>query len=88
MKKKSLTPWIVLLVAPYAALVLTAIVQMGVRFLITGQGDGYNMLTVVVNIVSFLLGVIAVIAIVLTPLWIVMIVKTSNDNKKLPEVRR
>lgn len=69
--------WIVMLVFPIPALVISFILQVVVRFALAP----YSPFIKIVNIVSLLVGMLSVIAIILIPLWIVMLVRSSKQNQ-------
>ena len=86
-QKLPIIKWIFLLVAPIAALFLIAILQFVVHFVFTSTTNASGVGVVssspaldVVNILSVLIGITAVASLCLTPLWIIMLVKTINHN--------
>lgn len=84
MKKKSYVPWILCLALPIPLLVLTSFLQLIVRAFLTGEGEtSGEAITTVVNIVSLLIGMGAVIMLLLFPLWIIRLVRVSKYNKGL-----
>lgn len=89
MQRKSTKPWIILIIAPFAALILTAIMQLIVRFTLSATGEGTEtIVTVVVNIIALLVGVLAVIGLFGLPVWITMLVIAINHNNKLDSQNR
>lgn len=82
-QKKSLKPWIILLVLPIPLLVFTALLQMIVRFLKNGSDGGAVFL--VVNIFSLLLGIASVVLLMGIPIWIVFLVLAYEHNSKLEQ---
>ena len=84
MQRKSTKPWIILIVAPFVALVILAIAQAASRFVLTATGDDSNITVNLINIVSIIIGSVAMLAMLGLPLWIVMLVITANNNSKLP----
>lgn len=91
-KEKSIKIWVLLLTLPIVSLVLVAMAQIAVRFFTASTTDitemdleaeaSTSVLEMTVNIFSFVVGTASVIALLLTPLWIVMIVKTLNERNK------
>lgn len=109
-KKKSLKVWIILLVLPFALLLVTAAVQFAAQYFIsdtvtdTSQPYGgettelgstseefpvrSNPASTIINIISVLIGTSSVLMIVVgTPIWIVMLVRVSDYNKRLAHVQ-
>lgn len=82
MKPKSLKPWIIALAVPIPLLLVTALIQTIVR---SAFGDGPNSVRLVVNILSLLIGIISVLLIMGFPVWIIMLVMSSNYNSKLKQ---
>ena len=81
MKHKSIKPWVILLTLPIPLLVINAVIQAVVRA--SNQGNS----NVLINIFSLLVGIGAVLMLLGLPIWIIMLVKTTNYNKNLtPEV--
>jgi hypothetical protein len=99
--RKSLRVWIWLLVGPYIALLIIALLQIVVHFVFSSSAtdtvvstsnslcttvDGDCAVTtgnparIIVNILSILIGMAAVVCICLFPIWVVMLVKTVNYN--------
>lgn len=86
MQQKSTKPWIILIVAPFIALITNAIVQLIVRFATSGSGESTsNIAITVVNIVSLLIGIAAVIGMFGLPIWITMLVIAINHNNKIKQ---
>ncbi len=80
--QQSTRKWALLIVLPFAALILVAFIQIIVHFILSSSNSGSTpLLAIVVNLISVLVGVVSVIGIMLIPLWIIMLVKTSNHNK-------
>lgn len=78
MKKKNIKKWIVLLVFPVPSLLLVMLLQIASRILF-GQGP----LEIVINIVSLLVGISAVLALLGLPIWIVMLILAHNHNQRV-----
>lgn len=66
--------------APIVGLVVTPLMQVSVRFGLSGSGN--NGIIAVVNLISLLVGMSAVIMLLLLPLWIILLVQANNFNKK------
>lgn len=79
-QKKSLKPWIVLLILPIPLLFFVAIVQMVARFITNGSGGAVFL---IVNIFSLLIGIASVILLMGIPIWIVFLVLAYEHNSKL-----
>jgi hypothetical protein len=85
-QKKSIKKWIVLLVAPFAALVLIALVQFIVQWTLNRNtsasfGESPGIGVEVVNVVSLVVGIAAVLSFLAIPVWIVMLVQTISHNR-------
>lgn len=86
---KSVKKWVLLLIMPVVALIVVALAQMIVRFALTSvtetgletQGSG-DIIEVVINIFSLLVGTVSVVAIILTPLWLVMLVRDLKGHPR------
>jgi len=104
MKKKSLAPWIIMLILPWVLFFISLTISSAVRITDRANNDcqfqdsstskpltedyldpdcdpsaaktGSNILVLIFGIVGF-------IGLLGTPLWIIMLVKTSDHNKKL-----
>lgn len=68
--------WILLLIAPIPLLILNLVIQVFVRFFLSENG----IVTAFLNIVSVLVGAFSVIALILFPLWIVLLVLESKKS--------
>lgn len=90
--KKSIKKWVLLLIMPFVALILVALAQVIVRVVLasstnvtdTGleaQGSG-DILRLVINIFSLIVGIVSVVAIILAPLWLVMLVRDLKGQKR------
>lgn len=79
MKKKSIVVWVALIALPIPLLVISAVVQIIAKAANGGESNA------IVNIMSLLVGIIAVLMMLGLPLWIIMLIKTTNDNKKLTQ---
>jgi hypothetical protein len=88
MKQKSIKLWVFLLAFPIPLLVFTALLQV-LLLQVFGNSSGTerqaDALQLFVNIFSLVAGFVSITALILLPLWIVMLVKTINDNKKLEQ---
>lgn len=80
MKAKNPKPWIILIVAPFVLLIATSILQLIVRFV---SGGDSSIVATIVNILSLLAGIVAVVGIMGLPIWIVMLIITLSHNSKL-----
>lgn len=83
MQKKSTKVYWFLIAGPFLALVLTSFLQIAVRFIVSGSGAGGDGISVFINIFSFLIGIAAVICILLLPLWIVLLIRANDYNKRV-----
>jgi hypothetical protein len=85
MRKKSTNIWITMLWLPFVSLILIALLQMVAQFVFgTVEGSSSSAaIPVILNIISLLVGIFAIIAILLFPLWIVMLIRASNYNKSI-----
>lgn len=95
---KPTTKWVVLIGVPFVLLILVALIQLVVHFVLNSSTGGatvgvQSLGTSVVNIFSVLFGVVAVVLLLLTPIWIIMLVKARRYNssagyglKKTPAV--
>lgn len=82
--RKKIVPWIVLLFSPIISLIIVASLQ----FIVQAAAAGSDSISaIVVNIISLLFGLAAVIAIILTPLWIVLLVKAVDHNRQIDGFR-
>ena len=72
-----------LIVLPFILLPVVAIAQMIARAAIADANDeGMNQLvTMVVNLISILAGAVAIICLLLIPLWIVFLVRDLSQKK-------
>lgn len=80
---KPLKWWITLIVAPIPALLLIAILQQLTRGAEAGSVGGThpsNIAVILVNVFSIIVGLAATLAIMLLPLWIVLLVKAVGYN--------
>jgi hypothetical protein len=92
MQKKSVKKWIILLLLPFLTLVLVAFAQVIVHFMLsqsTGDsGSGIEVASAhstavkVINVISFVIGTISVPLLILTPLWIVLLVRDLREQKR------
>ena len=80
-KKNSNTIWIALIVMPFAALLLVAVLQIIVHFVTSGATSPGGALITFVNIISVLVGFFAVISLICLPVWIIMLIKNSGSAK-------
>lgn len=91
-QQKSVKKWVLLLVMPLLALILVALIQMIARFVLAGsapvtetgletQGSG-EIIKVVINVSSLIIGVVSVIALIFTPLWLVMLVRDLKGHER------
>jgi len=79
MHRKSTKIWIVLIVAPIVIVILSVFLQVAVRA--SGiEGDG---ITVVINLFSLLVGIVAVLGLMGLPVWIVLLLLAISHNKKI-----
>ena len=79
--QKSITKWVALLLAPPVALALIALLQFVVHAALSSSGaGGSSAMVVLVNILSIVLGIVAFVALLLMPIWIILLVKTINYN--------
>ena len=108
MQKKNLTPWIILLAAPFVGLVVVMILQMTMRFAFydsTPRCRNYdsptyvsarmmdegcttepqNPLVTSVNVLSMFVGVLSVMGIMLSPIWLVFLIVNYEHNRKVAE---
>jgi hypothetical protein len=74
-----------LLVAPFVALALSAFLQVGSRALLSGNSN--DVVTVVINLFSLLIGVIAVPLMLVTPLWVTLLVLAIKNNQKIDAIQ-
>lgn len=89
MKRKSTTPWIILIAFPFVALLLTSLVQLIVRFSLEGSGSQVSEITIsLINIISMLIGILSVVGMLGLPAWIVMLVIALDHNSKLKSSSR
>lgn len=79
MKRKSSKLWIAFLILPFPLLIGSVFLQFIAR-LALGSDSG---LMIIVNLLSLLVGVTAILMMLGLPIWIVMLVKVSNYNSKL-----
>lgn len=82
MKQKSVKPWVILLVAPVPLLMITAILQTTIRAASGGQSSS---LTLVINIISMLIGIASVLMLLGFPVWIILLVMAMSHNSKLKQ---
>jgi len=88
MKRKSTKPWIILIAAPFAALLVTMLAQLIVRFALSGTDSQLGDIMVsLINIISLLIGIVSVVAMIGLPVWIVMLVIALDHNSKLKAPR-
>lgn len=80
--KKPTTIYWFLIFAPFAALMLSAILQVISSFVFsTVEGSvGRND---IVDIITLVIGIISVISIFLLPLWIILLIISIDHNKKI-----
>src|SRR5690606_9947263 len=83
---KSVKKWVIILIAPIIALVLVAILQLVLKFVFAtvadGSGTGVNGFGTVINLVYVLVGMVSVMAIILTPVWLVMLVRDLKGHTR------
>lgn len=79
LKKKNAKIYVFLMIGPFIGLILSAIVQVLARII----GDPGSVIVTVLNVLSFFVGLFAIPAILLLPLWVVLYVKADNYNKNL-----
>lgn len=80
MKKRNTTIWILLIVSPVFILIGTALLQMLIRFALSGATETVFQ---VMNLISFIIGLFAVLALIGTPIWIIMLVRSISFNNQL-----
>lgn len=81
--------WWSLIFGPFVALFLIAIAQIVVHFVLTttvssdgySAGIGHSPVAVVLNILSVLLGIAAILGILGIPVWIIMLLKVKRYNE-------
>lgn len=78
-QRKNTTIYWVLIAAPPIGLVITPILQIIVRFALSDNG---GVVVTIVNLVSFLVGMVAIVLLLLLPLWVILLVQANNFNKK------
>ncbi len=89
--KKPTKRWIFLLIAPIPLLILIAFLELAVHALFPHIGNGTvtsnisfaTVILAVLNIISVLAGMASLLCLLLFPLWIILLVKASDYNKKL-----
>jgi hypothetical protein len=84
--KRSLKKWVLLLVLPYASLIGVSFLQLVVRFSSSGSGAETGAVATVMNITSLLVGLAAVLLIIGTPLWVILLIRDHNFNRNLQQV--
>jgi hypothetical protein len=82
MQQKSLKPWVIALVLPIPLLIITALVQTVVRAVFR---DEPNIITLIVNVLSLIAGIVAAVLLIGFPLWIILLIMASNYNSKLKQ---
>jgi len=78
--RSAVKTYVMLIILPFAILLGTAILQFIFRFLLSSSGSS-NVLQTVMNIISVVVGIIAVLLVGLIPLWIVLLVREMNRKK-------
>jgi|GEM_PF-2213899 len=91
-KRKSVKKWVLLLVLPLVLLIIVALLQIIVHFVLAKSsidaGVGVNtattssISTTVLTMISFIVGSVSVIALVPSPLWIVFLVRDLKGNAR------
>jgi hypothetical protein len=79
--KKSTKPYLALIFAPLPLLMLVAIVQVVAQMLSPQSSGDTNTGMMVVNALSAIIGVVAVIMTIFLPLWIVMYIRVLDENR-------
>lgn len=74
--KKSIKLWVALLVLPIPIFITSLILQIGARFLFSDS----DALVRVVNVISILINMGAVLMLLGLPIWVIMIIKNSSKH--------
>lgn len=82
-KKKNINIYIGLIIGPFIALVVSAMLQIITRFVVGGSNYDGGIIVAIVNVLGLLVGTVSVLAIVLLPLWIILLVLAVNHNNSL-----
>jgi hypothetical protein len=86
-KTDSNKKWVLLIILPFVALILTAIAQTLVHFTLNQNDTSYvassnSLIVTLVNILSVLIGIASVILIILMPVWIIMLVRNNETGTR------
>jgi hypothetical protein len=89
---KSVKKWVILLLLPTITLVLVALAQIMVRFVFEGSVEvdqagigaqsSSSSLEAIINALAFFVGIVAVIGILLTPVWLVKLVRDLKGHDR------
>ena len=77
MKNKPIWPWIGLLVAPYPLLVFNIIISAATRSVAVDSAA-----KIAINITLLITGIISVLMIILSPVWIILLILALVRNQK------
>lgn len=84
MQRKGIKLWVILLVLPYVLLIVTAFAQVIVHFALNNNPIAQPSTAVtVVNVLATLLGIVAALLILATPVWVILIVQAVRYNNAL-----
>jgi chromate transport protein ChrA len=83
MKRKSLKPWVLAIVAPITILFFTVFLQIIVRLSLLGNNGTNEGAILFINLFSLTFGTLAVLLLLGLPLWIIMLMKAIQYNSKI-----
>lgn len=83
MHKKSLKLYVTLLVLPYIIMLSMLAIQVIARLLISNQTGDESAVLMFINIISLIGGTGAVLLILSSPVWIILLIRDSRNNKKV-----
>jgi len=88
MHKKSLKLYVTLLVLPYIILLSMLALQVIARLLISNQTGDESAVLMFINIISLIGGTGAVLLILSSPVWIILLIRDSSHNSKASKPKK